>query len=78
MYIITEHNTLTGTQVRGVFSNRIGYDRNISKILDTSALGSIVKVQTGKANSVLTNCRCIESFAIKIVPEVRQAVRLKR
>ncbi len=80
MYMVTEHNTEADTQVqvRGVFANRDIYDRNIDKILQTSVLGSIVNVYTGKANAVLLECRCIDSFAIKIVPEVRQAVRIKR
>ena len=78
MYIITERTTTEMTQIRGVFSNRTGYDRNIDKILSTCSLGSVVNVFTGKANAVLNNCRCIDRFVIKIVPEVRQAVRMKR
>lgn len=78
MYIVTETAYASHkTDVRGVFENRTVYDRNIDYILDKAAMNSTVKVYTGKANSYLPQCRFIESFRIKIVPEARKAVRIK-
>jgi hypothetical protein len=77
MYIVTEHTT-TETHVRGVFDNRTILDRNIQKILDAAKLGSVVHVRTGKANTVLETSRDIEVYRIKLVPQVRQAVKVRR
>lgn len=76
MYIVTETLGVT-TNVRGVFENRITYDRNIDHILDKACMNSTINVYTGKANAYLPKCRFIESFAIKVVPEARKAVRIK-
>lgn len=75
MYIVTEL-TDKSTNVRGVFTTRTKYDFAIDKILDQAELGSIISVSTGKLNGILSHTRCIENFAIEIVPEVRKAVRI--
>ena len=76
MYIVTEVAGVT-SNVRGVFTNRSNYDNHIQHILNSAQLGSTVNVHTGKLNGFLPKTRCIERFAIEMVPEVRQAVRVK-
>jgi hypothetical protein len=77
MYIVTEH-TEKETHVRGVFANRTLKNRNIQKILDSAKLGSVVHVRTGKANTILYTSRDVEVYKIKLVPQVQQAVKVKR
>jgi hypothetical protein len=76
MYIVTEANKAE-TLVRGVFANRTVYERQIPTILDRAQLGSTIIVQTATLNSCLFKSRVVEKFKVEIVPEVRQAVRIK-
>lgn len=76
MYIVTEANKAE-TFVRGVFSNRTTYERHLMNILDTAKLHSTIIVQTATLNSCLANRRVIEKYKVEIVPEVRQAVKIR-